>query len=158
MLGVRRAAIGMPAASTGDHVERLVALRRLLRRLLGTVGGLVALVTAQTGAFIALEGSVHAPGRPPQTALVFGGFGSLLVALTYVPGWAALRGCGQDVCERLFPMKGLDKPSDILSTAADRGALERALGVDTGLLADLQSGMAILAPLFAGALAAFLPL
>ncbi|GAA3206799.1 hypothetical protein GCM10010532_029140 [Dactylosporangium siamense] len=41
--------------------------------------------------------------------------------------------------------------------AADGQRLEQVLGADRGILADLQNGLAVAAPLLAGAVAAFLP-
>ena len=52
---------------------------------------------------------------------------------------------------------GVDQEAVIVSRAADRQALEQMLGLNRGFVADLQSGLLILAPLLAGAVAAFLP-
>jgi hypothetical protein len=54
-------------------------------------------------------------------------------------------------------LRGVDQEAVIVSRAADRQALEQMLGLNRGFLADLQSGLLILAPLLAGAVAAFLP-
>jgi hypothetical protein len=160
MYGVRRAASSQSQSQTaGGRLLALVALRRLLQRLLAAVGALVALATLQTGARLALEQSVHSTygNRPPEYVLIFGGVGSMLVALAYVPGWAALRDRGQQLCDELLPMDRLEAPSAILSVGRERRDLEQILGTDKSVLADMQTGLAILAPLLAGAAAAFLP-
>lgn len=158
--GVRYAARSESLSrSSGGRLAALIALRRLLDRLLAAVGPLVALATLELAALIALERSVHAQfgDRPPQYVLIFGGVGSLLVALVYVPAWAALRRGGYQLCAELFPMSHLAQPSAILCRAEDRQKLERLLGVDRSVLGDLQTGVAILAPLLASAATTFLP-
>jgi hypothetical protein len=143
----------------GRRVDLLVALRRLLERLLAAIGSLVALTTLESAASLSLAHSVHSElgNRPPQYVLVVGGVGSLLVALVYVPAWAALRDRGLRLCDELFPMACPDQPSAILSRAGDRQVLEQILGTNRSVLSDLQTGLAILGPLLAGAAAAFLP-
>jgi hypothetical protein len=54
-------------------------------------------------------------------------------------------------------MDRLEAPSEILSVGRERRDLEQILGTDKTVLADMQTGLAILAPLLAGAAAAFLP-
>jgi hypothetical protein len=159
MYGVRHAA-GSESLShaLAGQVSLLVALRRLLERLLVAVGALVALTTLESAAALSLARSVHSLGtRPPQYVLVIGGVGSLLVALVYVPAWAALRDRGLRLCDELLPMACPDEPSAILSRAGDRQTLEQILGTNRNVLADLQTGLAILGPLLASAAAAFLP-
>ncbi|WP_406045736.1 hypothetical protein OG799_15415 [Micromonospora sp. NBC_00898] len=160
MYGVRHVASTWPVPNTpGERVVLLLALRRLLRRLLAAVGTLVALVTFQFGALMMLEKSTHLPlgDLPPQYTLVFGGMGSLLVALAYVPGWAALQRRGQELCEHLFPIGDLNDGQTILSRVSDSQKMEQILGADRSVLADLQNGLAIPAPLLAGAAATLLP-
>ena len=72
----------VPPRQRGPAAARLLALRRLLERLLETVGGLVLLLTLLQSAQTALD---LVEDRPPEYVLVFGGFGSLLIALVYVP-------------------------------------------------------------------------
>jgi hypothetical protein len=159
MYGVRRVASSGPLPGTpGAQLVLLVALRRLLQRLLATVGSAVALVTVQAGALFAVYASIHSPdSTPPQYVLVVGGVGSLLVALAYVPGWSALQLRDRRLCDELFPMGHLDEAAAILTTASDRQKLEQILGADRNVLADMQTGLAVLGPLLAGAAAAFLP-
>jgi hypothetical protein len=158
--GVRHAARSESLAPTeGGRLAMLIALRRLLDRLLSAVGPLVALATLEFGTLLALERNMHLQfgNRPPEYVLIFGGVGSLLVALVYVPPWAALRQRGYRLCDELFPMRDLDNPQAILSLAGDRQKLEQILGLDHSALGDLQTGLVILSPLLASAAAAFLP-
>lgn len=147
----------------GEQTIVLIRLRQLLQRLLAAVGSLVTLSTLATGADLAMERSVPAgfssatsTPLPPQFVLVFGGVGSLLVGLFYVPAAAALQRRGQHLCDELFPLNETTEASAILSRAEDRHKLEQLLGADRGAVADLQTGLAILGPLLVSAAAAFL--
>ncbi len=163
MEGVRHAARNWPSSEPGGRqVAVLIKLRDLLQRLLAALGALVALWTFTIGAAVVLQrslaGSVQGVvvGAPQQLVLIFGGVGSLLVALFYVPAAAALQRRGQNVCEELFPLHEAKEASAILSSAEDRHKLQQLLGIDRGVVADLQTGLAILGPLFGSAAAAFL--
>jgi hypothetical protein len=159
MFGVRRAASDARPGATGDLVDLLMTLRRLLQRLLIVAGTVVALTTFTTGTWWLLEHSLHAPygDRPPQFVLVFGAYGSLLVGVVYVPAWTAVQRRGQRIANELFPLRGINERRAILDKVGERQQLEQVLGLDRGILTDLQGGMIILAPLLAAAAAAFLP-
>jgi hypothetical protein len=159
MLGIRRAALDGPTKpGPGEQLAFLVALQRLLQRLLALAGLLVALVTLETGAFMSLQRSVQQPpAQPPEYILVFGGYGTLVVAAAYVPGWSAIQRRGRELCDALFPMTGVDQTPELIKTANERQQLERIIGTDRTLMADLQNGIAILAPLIAGTVAILLP-
>jgi hypothetical protein len=145
----------------GELIMALGSLRGLLQRLLGALGSVVALSTLAVGAAAALE-RLPASSRggalqlPPQFVLIFGGAGSLLVGVLYVPAAAALQRRGQRLCDELFPLRDADDASAILRLADDRHKLEQLLGVDRSVVADLQTGLAILGPLLASAATAFL--
>src|SRR6266487_3344266 len=159
MYGVRHAASnGSAAGARGEQVGALVTLRRLLQRLLTAVGSLVALSTLALGAALAEGCARSGEGQlPPQTVLIFGGVGSVLVALAYGPASTALNNRGQRLCDELFPLSEADEPAAILSRAEDRNKLEQLLGVDRSIVADLQTGLVILGPLIASAAATLLP-
>jgi hypothetical protein len=165
MFGIRHAADSGPTASTrGEQAGALLALRRLLQRLLAAVGSLVALSTLALGAALAEQHSLPAgpshsgPAQlAPQTVLIFGGAGSALVALAYGPASTALKTRAQRLCDELFPLDEADEAAAILNQAEDRSKLEQLLGADRSIVADLQTGLAILSPLIASAAAAFLP-
>jgi hypothetical protein len=149
----------VPPGKRGGTVDWLFALRRLLQRLLAAAGSVVALVTFSAGTWWLLERSMHAQyaNRPPQLVLVFGAFGSAFVGVVYGPAWTALQRRGRLLCDEMFPLGQLDRRADILKQATDRQKLEQMLGLDRSIIADLQGGLIILAPLLASAVAAVLP-
>lgn len=162
MFGVRLAARGNQLSSTrGGQAADLIALRRLLQRLLAALGSLVALSTLALGAARAMRPqplpSSAAAALPAEGVIFFGAAGSLLVGLAYGPSASALRNRAQRLCDELFPLRKADEASDVLRLADERQRLEQLLGVDRSLLAELQSGLVILGPLLASAAAAFLP-
>lgn len=164
MYGIRHVAAGPAADTSGEQAHGLVVLWRLLQRLLAAVGSLVALSTLALGAAFAVQQSLPtgvAHGRAaqlaPQTVLIFGGVGSALVAVAYGPASTALQNWAQRLCGELFPLQEADEPAVILNQAEDRSKLEQLLGADRSVVADLQTGLAILGPLIASAAAAFLP-
>ena len=57
----------------------------------------------------------------------------------------------------MFPLRELDVQAEIVSQAADPRMLEQMLGLNRSIIADLQGGVVILAPLLASAVAAVLP-
>src|SRR5215211_6245752 len=137
MEGIRHAANSKLVSGTrGKQVVVLVGLRQLLQRLLAAVGSLVALSTLAIGASSTLEQSLAAGSGqsaaatlPPQFVLVFGGAGSLLVAVFYVPAAGALERRGQSLSAELFPLNEANEASAILSLAENRNKLEQLLGV-----------------------------
>jgi hypothetical protein len=158
MEAVRRTAdVGFEVSARGQQVVALLQLRQLLQRLLAAIGSLVALSTLAVGASLTIERSLPgADALPSQFVLIFGGMGSLLVALFYLPAAAALQRRGLWLSDELFPLRETDNASVILSRAEDRHKLEGLLGADRGVFADFQTGLAILGPLLASAVAAFL--
>jgi hypothetical protein len=162
MFGVRLAARGDQLSSTrGGQAADLIALRRLLQRLLPALGSLVALSTLALGAAMAMRPqplpSSAAAALPAEAVIFFGAAGSLLVGLAYGPSASALRNCAQRLCDELFPLRKADEASDVLRLADERQRLEQLLGVDRSLFGELQSGLVILGPVLASAAAAFLP-
>ncbi len=163
MAGIRLAARRQPATGTrGEQAALLVRLRSLLQRLLGALGSLVALSTFALGATVNLQHNLikrlglQLTPVPPQLVLLFGGIGSLLVALYYVPAATALQHRGQQLCNELFPLAKADEPAAILAVAEDRRKLEQLLGADRRIAVDLQTDLAILGPLLASAATTFL--
>jgi len=159
MFGLRRVAKSYDPGTQGELVDVLLTLRGMLQRLLTATGSVVALVTFSAGTWWLLERSLGAQygSKPPQYVLVFGAFGSAVLGVVYGPAWTALQRRGRQLCDEMFPLRELDAQEKILSQVTDRQKLEQALGLDRGIIADLQGGVVILAPLLASAVAAFLP-
>jgi hypothetical protein len=143
----------------GQQLARILSLRDLLQRSLAAGGAILTLVTLQYGSLWSLEHSVHSAfgDRPPQFILIFGGVGSLLLSLAYVPGWKSLQQYRARLDDLLFPMSSLDDATEVLNAAANRQRLQEILGLNSNVVVDMQSGAAILTPLLAGVAAAFLP-
>jgi hypothetical protein len=139
--------------SPGEQIENILTLNRLLSGLLGAFGGLVALATLALGA--ALRQGAQ---PPPESAIViiFGAAWSVVVACAYAPAAGALRAAAQALCCTVVPLH--DAPAaDLAARTEDRRRLEQALGVDRSILAGVQSGLIIFAPLLASATTVFLP-
>jgi hypothetical protein len=163
MEGIRLAAGHQPVTGTrGEQAALVVRLRQLLQRLLLALGSLVALSTFVVGASVnLLRGPAKGPGLqlgplPPQVVLVFGGVGTLVVALYYVPAATALQRRGQRLCDDLFPLAKADEATAVLAAAEDHRKLGQLLGADRSITTDMQTNLAILGPLLISAATALL--
>jgi hypothetical protein len=163
MIGVPLAAAALPAGRTaGRHAVDLVALQRLLQRLLPALGWLVTLATLALGASVRHVQSLPADQRPAEALpaegiVIFGAIGSAIVAAVYVPSRAALREHVYALCQRLVPVETADDPAAVAKLLGDRRNLEDLFAVDRGAFAELQTGLLILGPLTAGAFGLLLP-
>jgi hypothetical protein len=161
MLAVRLAAGGELSPTPGGQAADLIALRRLLQRLLPALGSLVALSTLALGAAMAMGPEPSAgsgvAALPREAVTFFGAGGSLLVGLAYLPSATALRNRGQALCDDLFPLRKAEEAAAVLRLAEERQRLEQLLGADRSAFGELQSGLIILGPLLASAAATFLP-
>lgn len=150
-------------ATFGERTNRLLELGRLLRRrLLPAVGSLVALSTLALGAAIELQNSLPsnaASGEvtPPEIVLIFGGVGSLVVAVLYAPAASALNLQARNLCHQLINLDDAEDADGVLELGEKRRRLEQLLEVDRGVLADLQTGLIVLGPLIASAAGRLLP-
>ena len=136
--------------STGDRLDRLIHLRRLLQGLVAALAGIVALlvIASATGASMSRNAS-------PATSLLFGAFMSALVAIVYLPSADRLRRRGIGLVAETLPAAGRD--GDALADLVDkRSKLDVALGVDKTAFNDLQANLVVLGPLIASTGAAFL--
>jgi hypothetical protein len=167
MYGIRQAALDhLPGAKTiGERTATLVRLGRVLRRrLLPAVGSLVALATLALAVAARLHESrvfeaASRNGRPmtPEVILVFGGMGSLLVALLYVPAAGAIRQEGEALCDLLFDLHTEDDGARVSELLEKRHRFEQILGTDRDFLADLQIGVVVLGPIISSAVSGLLP-
>jgi len=136
--------------SSGDQVDQLIRLRRLLQGPVAALGGIVALlvVAAATGASMSGRAS-------PATSILFGAFMSALVAVVYLPSAGKLRRRGVDLVADALPATG--RNGDALADLVEkRSKLDAALGNDKTAFTDLQANLVVLGPLIASTGAAFL--
>jgi hypothetical protein len=140
-----------PGGPPGEQVEQILTLRRLLAGLLGAFGALVALATLALGAALR-QGS----RSDSAIVVIFGAVWSVILAFAYVPAAGALRDGARTLCRAAVPLADVSA-ADLPARVEERRKLEQALGVDRGILADVQSGLVIFAPLLASATAVFLP-
>lgn len=126
-------------------------MRRLLNGFLAALGAQVTLATLALGASPAGEGAVSG-----GVVVLFGATSSLFMAVAYAPAAGTVHAAARDLCRALVPLAGT-VAADLPARLAQRRELEQALGIDRGLLADLQSGVVVLAPLLASATTVFLP-
>jgi hypothetical protein len=147
--GVRERALDL-AGDDGQRAEAILELRRLLSGLLNALGVLVALATLALGAGLTLGAE-----RETSEVVVFGAGLSVVVGLAYAPATRALSDAARDVARSVVPVKDVTR-ADLPAMLDQRLRLEQALGADRGLLAELMSGIVILAPLIAGAAATWL--
>ncbi|GAB3060285.1 hypothetical protein GCM10027053_23090 [Intrasporangium mesophilum] len=144
-------------AAMGARLKHLLDLRALLDRLLVTAGGLVALVTIEYSTKQLLDRSLDpaAAWPAPTYVLVFGAFGSLIVAVSYLPGWTALRSRGRDFLDELVPIETLSAQSDVIGAMRERKDAASMLGTDRTIFGDFSAGVLISSPIIFGAIGAF---
>ncbi|MFG2970281.1 hypothetical protein ACGFZS_44130 [Streptomyces sp. NPDC048288] len=152
------------ATAAGELLEWLLARRRTMRAAVTGLGALVALSTLALGAVVRMQAELvkahtmaSADATPFEYVLVFGGVGSLNVAIAYAPAATGLRRQAHLLAERLFPLTGIDEPTQLLERAEQRARFEQLLGAEAGPFADLQAGIVVLTPLLASAVAVWLP-
>jgi len=152
MLGVRHVAgLSSQLPLRGEQLALLLDLRSLLQRLLAVVSVFLALLTLQTGAFLALQHDLGTDfgDRPPQYVLVVGAFGSFLIGSFYAPGWSAIRNEARRLVDDLYPLAHQHEAADVLAVAEARHRIAALAGTERTLLAEVQSDLILLAPLLA---------
>jgi hypothetical protein len=151
MLGIRAAVAARRSTEsrTSDRLQVYLELRILASQLLSALGSLVALTTFTLGAsmlaYRAWQGLVTV-----QVLLVYGGFGTVLVAVGYQISRSALRQEARLLTAELAPLAAEDPPT-LRQELEERDMVERTLGLQTDLLNELQTGIIILSPLLAAA-------
>ncbi|MET8809311.1 hypothetical protein [Streptomyces sp. NPDC004546] len=152
------------AVALGELLEWLLASRRTMRALVTGLGALVALSTLALGAVVRMQAELvkahalaSADATPFEYVVVFGGVGTLNVAIAYTPAAIGLRRQAHLLAERLFPLTGTDEPAALLERTEQRLKCEQLLGAEVGPFADLQASIVVLTPLLASAVAVWLP-
>jgi hypothetical protein len=85
-----------------------------------------------------------------------GAASAVVVALVYLPTAAVLRRRSLRFVDEEFPLDGVDR-AGLVQAAEERHRLEAILGLHRTSLAELQSGLLIVAPLLASTGIALLP-
>jgi hypothetical protein len=157
MLGIRAAVARSESVAMGTarRLQSYLELRRLASQLLTALGSLVALTTFALGASIVAHGTWQGL-QTAEVILVFGAFGTTLVALGYQVPRVGLRREARSLLHELAPLTGLEA-STLRQELEEREKVERYLGLHTGLLTELQAGIVILSPLIAAATALLIP-
>ncbi len=151
LLGVRAAAATGASAERSRRLNTYRELRSRSIQLLNALGTLVALTTFALGASI-LANAARQGIASIQVILVFGGFGTTLVAAVYQIPRSALREEGTRLAAELSPLAAPDV-AGLRQELEERDRVERLLGLQTDLMSDLQSGIVIFSPLLAAATA-----
>jgi hypothetical protein len=115
------------------------------------VGGAALTTGALQAAIASLNTNLNAKVSPnPWLVLIYGGFGSAVIALYYIPVHSALHSAGIALCDRILPMKG--DAEEILIWFEKRAKLEAALGLNKNWLDNFKSVLIILTPLAGSAI------
>ncbi|HVR77323.1 MAG TPA: hypothetical protein VMS99_02915 [Acidimicrobiia bacterium] len=155
MVGIAKLARSGPAPSAPTQVETLLRLGILLRRLLWSLGSLVALSTLALGVSSQLRASTIGVPESQVGVLILGGLGSAIVALAYVPVATSLRNEVRAVGRAMFPMEDTLDGESALSRLRGRAELERLAGGERGIFDELTKGLVILAPVITTAIGTY---
>lgn len=160
MHGLRLAADADLHRATAEWLYDTPELAARVRGLLIAGGALVALATLALGASRGLPGNaVTEGGTPatPETVVVFGAMGSVVVGLIYIPAYSALRERAMRVMAQFLPLPASTDVPTLLELSERRAALLNFLSVDVEATGALRNNVWILSPLLSAAAALFLP-
>jgi hypothetical protein len=159
LLGIKQAILttgGPEPHQEASRVQAYLELRELAAGLLRALGSLVALTTFALGA----SRDAMPPGTqglvPAEIVIAFGAIGTTLVGSIYAVPNQALRHEARALVRILAPLKSND-PAALRGELDARQNVERQLGLNAGLLSDLQSAIVVLGPLLAAATTFLLP-
>jgi hypothetical protein len=140
-----------------EHIQQYLRFRDQLQQFISILGTVIGLATLATGAarkgLIAWGASVEA--YPLTIVLVYGAYYTVIVALVYIPTYSSLVEIGRGLLEAFFP-KSSPKSGNWTDMYAKRRDLEELLQLRTSVQHNLQSSVAVFAPLLSGILAALL--
>src|SRR6266849_5815315 len=162
---------GGPERLDGTAVATVIAMRRILKIVVGYVGAVIGSIALSTGALriavvawntmasTAAGGAAGGFDFPQEFVLLYAIFFVVLLALVYIPVYLSLERAGRQILEAAFPIPA--GPLGTGSPKADwytgRKALEDLLQLGIRLEESLRAGVAILAPLGGLLLSTFLP-
>src|SRR5713101_1471819 len=159
MLLVRSATAGLFAdeGETDGDLVRYLGLRDYAENFLLILGGMIGMATLSLGALrkavLAVGYSVEA--FPAVLVLAYGAYFTFLVALIYLPVFAALRETGFRFLNQSYPFQSVTA-STWIEQCGKRQTLEKVLRLEGTAEQSLRSGLAILAPLVGGGVSVLL--
>lgn len=129
-----------------NHVSMFLRLSRDLQWYLLVSGFIVGGATLTTGVLQIAIASLN-KGIPanPSVILLYGLFGSAVIALYYIPVNSALHSAGIKLCDEILPIE--DGTKEFISWSEKRTKLETFLGLNKDWLDNLRTGLILLAPL-----------
>jgi hypothetical protein len=134
------------------NIRGYLRYREQLQRFMLVLGLGVTLFTLATGALrqalIAAEVTT-AEAFPVIFVLMFGGYYTILLAVLYLPAYAALLEAGRRLRDAYCPLPELDNP-EWDKALAKRKALEEVLQLQVSFQQGLSASLTILAPLLSG--------
>jgi hypothetical protein len=92
----------------------------------------------------------------PETVVVFGGIGTVVLGLMYLPAHMALRRRAARVLAEHAPLPAAPDVAVLLQASERRAALMNFLSVDVDALSALRNNVVIFGPLLSAAIALFL--
>jgi hypothetical protein len=142
---------GMIETEFQAELQALIQLSDDLQNLLITSGVIIGAATLATGVLQQAIHSLNPTRYQPNTlyALLYGSFGTGIIALLYLPAYASLKAAIIRFGDNVLPLP-LDV-NDIANWRDKRSELESLLGLDKTALERLKAGVAILSPIIAGA-------
>jgi hypothetical protein len=155
LAGLRVVSMRGLTGTPGEQLAALMRLRRILTRVLQMMGSLLLMMVLVCAAAVSL-GPANNERIAQSTAYVIGAAGSILIALVHVPTATLLRRRCQVYVDEFSNIAQVAK-ADLIAAAENRIKLEEILGVNRTTLGELQSGLVIIGPLAATAVAAIIP-
>lgn len=136
-----------PGADRHDQVFSLLKFRRDLRTFLTMAGLIIGGATLTTGALHrALVALNKGFAYNPSLVLLYGAYGSGVIALVYVPAHLLLSRVGHRVVSNLVPQPSAD-PASLVKWRKDQDELESALDLKAGVAESLKGSLSLLYPL-----------
>ncbi|MET0396293.1 MAG: hypothetical protein ABW277_05685 [Longimicrobiaceae bacterium] len=139
-----------------SHIFSFLKMRRDMRTFLTMAGLIIGTATLCTGALhralvVLNEGFVY----NRTLVLLYGAFGSGVIALVYVPARLLMNRIGHGIVSRLLvqPLPDLDS---LVKWRADMDALEDVLDLKTSIWEDLKDSLSLLYPLAGSAISVLL--
>lgn len=139
-----------------ESLETFLSLQEALRRFLGVLGAIIALLVLSTGAHRQAVLSYSEHHHPPlhtrygfELVLIYGFLATILVAAIYLPTSLTRRDIGGRIRDAVVPLFPLRSDTNLADQIQERESIGRLLALDRGIFGDFRAGVAILAPLLA---------